>query len=449
MSCNINVCCRIRQDESTTDRIQSNPYCVHIDGKPYNFDKVFDNSTQEDIYEKIGLPFLHDLFHGYNCTIFTYGQTGSGKTYTMQGEGDQPGLVPRLVTEIFDKISKNKSAAYKVSISYVEIYMEKIRDLLEPNQDNLLIREGGPKQGFWIENVTEQKVLTAEKVLALYQEGTKNRVIGETKMNQKSSRSHSVFFINIHQHHPTDNTEISSKLVLVDLAGSEKVSRTGASGILLKQAQFTNKSLTYLGMVIRSLTEKHQHVPYRDSKLTKILRDSLGGNSKTCLIITISPKESNIVESISTLGFGTRVKTIRNKPRPNIEKTTDEYKKELVQAYCRIEELEKHIIGQTLSNYERKIMERDCQIALLNEKLIQDQNLIRFLESKAGNASVCQIAQSYRKFIRILEESLKDALDLNKLQQDRYEDLILSLRSRITNLQNLVYKLYRKIDLKA
>jgi kinesin family protein 5 len=205
---------------------------------------------------------------------------------------------------------------------------------LEPSKDNLKIREL-PGRGIFVEDITENYVASYDEVLDVMAAGQTNRAIGSTKMNFESSRSHSVFILTLGQLNKLNGTRKGSKLTLVDLAGSEKVQKTGAVGVTLKEAQHINKSLSALGNVINSLTTNQKHVPYRDSKLTRLLSDSLGGNSKTVLVITCSPMSSNAEETLSTLRFGSRAKNIKNKPKVNQEKSVAEYKRLLALEYKR------------------------------------------------------------------------------------------------------------------
>ena len=201
----------------------------------------------------------------------------------------------------------------------IEIYMEKIRDLIDPSKTDLKVREERNK-GVFIENVTEFSVSEEGEVYQLMKIGNENRAIGCTDMNAQSSRSHSCFIVSINKRNTRDFSQHSGKLYLVDLAGSERVDKTGAKGNTLKEANQINKSLSQLGLVINNLTDgKQSHIPYRDSKLTRILQESLGGNAKTSLIITCSPAKYNLDETISTLKFGARAKRIKNKPKVNKE----------------------------------------------------------------------------------------------------------------------------------
>lgn len=225
----------------------------------------------------------------------------------------------------------------------IEIYMERIRDLLDPKKINLQVHEDKEK-GVFIGDVTETYVTEAYEVYQIMQLGNENRAIGVTDMNKQSSRSHSCFILTITQNNAATFQCKTGKLYLVDLAGSEKISKTHATGQTLDEAKKINKSLSALGMVINSLTDgKSKHIPYRDSKLTRILQESLGGNSKTCLIITCSPSSYNEAETISTLRFGQRAKKIQNKPKINKEMSIAELKMLLEEAENAIERKDRRI----------------------------------------------------------------------------------------------------------
>ena len=281
------------------------------------------------IFEETAAPMVESIFDGYNTTIFAYGQTGSGKTHTMMGESSpksEAGIIPRFVDAIFERIDQaDVDQEFTVKLAYVEIYNEKIKDLLNPDLDNLRIREGN--SGVWIEDVTEQYVGDVEGVLDVMAQGTANRAIATTNVNEASSRSHSVFILTLGQRNRKNGQKKGAKLFLVDLAGSEKVRKTGASGQTMTEAQHINRSLSALGNVINKLcTGSKQHIPYRDSKLTRLLSDALGGNSKTCLVVTCTPSGYNVEETVSTLRFGTRAKAIKNKVFQNVERSAEEYR---------------------------------------------------------------------------------------------------------------------------
>mmetsp|Transcript_39415 Transcript_39415/g.66074 ORF Transcript_39415/g.66074 Transcript_39415/m.66074 type:complete len:870 (+) Transcript_39415:176-2785(+) len=309
----------------------------------FTFDYVFPtNSTQAQVYQQTGASMIGELFAGFNCTILAYGQTGTGKTWSMMGivGTENAGVIPRLVENIFVGIENaDVNIEFAVEVSYVEIYLEQIKDLLHPANSNLRIRETSAG-GIYIQGVTETYVTSNQEVLDIMEQGGNNRKVSSTDMNAESSRSHSVFILKLTQKHKIHGSTKESKLILVDLAGSEKVSKTGATGQTFTEAKAINKSLSALGNVIKALTTGKGHVPYRDSKLTRLLSDSLGGNSKTCLIITGSVASYNAEETLSTLRFGKRAKMIKNKPKVNEERSIDEYKALLEAAYKKIRDQE-------------------------------------------------------------------------------------------------------------
>ncbi|KAI9187663.1 hypothetical protein H9P43_002054 [Blastocladiella emersonii ATCC 22665] len=318
---------------------------VNLDGAEFKgaftFDSVFDSSkTQSEVFNHSVKPIVDEVLNGYNGTVFAYGQTGSGKTYTMMGSdiGDEvnKGVIPRITEQIFTNIVEAPSnLEFTVKISFLEIYMEKIRDLLNPVNDNLPVHEE-KSRGVYVKGLLEVYVSSVTEVLEVMRRGQAARVVAYTHMNAESSRSHSMFVITINQKDVNAGTQRSGKLYLVDLAGSEKVGKTGASGQTLEEAKKINKSLTALGMVINALTDgKSTHVPYRDSKLTRILQESLGGNSRTTLIINASPSSFNEAETLSTLRFGMRAKSIKNKAKVNAELSATELKALLKKAEAR------------------------------------------------------------------------------------------------------------------
>eukprot|EP01065_Artemidia_motanka_P009039 TRINITY_DN14609_c0_g1_i1.p1 TRINITY_DN14609_c0_g1~~TRINITY_DN14609_c0_g1_i1.p1 ORF type:complete len:792 (+),score=327.75 TRINITY_DN14609_c0_g1_i1:63-2378(+) len=325
--------------------------------KTYTFDHTFDcGSTQEDIYDVVGVPVVESVLQGYNGTILAYGQTGSGKTHTMMGpEGGtsavldessahfpQRGLIPRIVAEIFQRLEELPTAelGWNVSVSCYELYKEKIRDLIGQSDEHqdLRIREdrGQTGRGVYVENLKEVRCETRRDIFDVIQAGMKSKHVAATGMNDTSSRSHTIITLWVTQiSHIQDDTKTIGRLNLVDLAGSERVEKTGAEGDRLKEAQTINLSLTLLGNVIMKLTDgKSLHIPYRDSKLTRILQDSFGGNSRTTLLCNCSPSTLHQQETVSTLGFANRAKQIKNKPRVNKEMSAQE----LQLAYDRAQE---------------------------------------------------------------------------------------------------------------
>ncbi|XP_052434844.1 kinesin-like protein KIF13A isoform X7 [Carassius gibelio] len=280
---------------------------------------------QEVVFKCLGEGILENAFQGYNACIFAYGQTGSGKSFSMMGNGEQPGLIPRLCCSLFERVSRdqNESQSFKVEVSYMEIYNEKVRDLLDPkgSRQSLKVREH-KVLGPYVDGLSQLAVMGFEDIESLMSEGNKSRTVAATNMNEESSRSHAVFSVIVTQTlydlQSGNSGEKVSKISLVDLAGSERVSKTGAAGERLKEGSNINKSLTTLGCVISALADqsagkgKSKFVPYRDSVLTWLLKDNLGGNSKTAMIATISPAADNYEETLSTLRYADRAKRIVN-----------------------------------------------------------------------------------------------------------------------------------------
>ncbi|XP_001360474.3 kinesin heavy chain [Drosophila persimilis] len=306
--------------------------CISIAGKVYLFDKVFKpNASQEKVYNEAAKSIVTDVLAGYNGTIFAYGQTSSGKTHTMEGvigDSAKQGIIPRIVNDIFNHIyAMEVNLEFHIKVSYYEIYMDKIRDLLDVSKVNLSVHEDKNRVPY-VKGATERFVSSPEDVFEVIEEGKSNRHIAVTNMNEHSSRSHSVFLINVKQENLENQKKLSGKLYLVDLAGSEKVSKTGAEGTVLDEAKNINKSLSALGNVISALADGNKtHIPYRDSKLTRILQESLGGNARTTIVICCSPASFNESETKSTLDFGRRAKTVKNVVCVNEELTAEEWKR--------------------------------------------------------------------------------------------------------------------------
>ncbi|KNA24096.1 hypothetical protein SOVF_019010 [Spinacia oleracea] len=309
-----------------------------INDHTFTFDSVADmEATQLDIFQHVGAPLVENCLAGFNSSVFAYGQTGSGKTYTMWGPSnallednlanEQQGLTPRVFERLFARINEEqvkhagKQLTYQCRCSFLEIYNEQITDLLDPSQKNLQIRED-VKSGVYVENLTEECVSTAKDVIRLLLKGLSHRRTGATSINAESSRSHSVFTCSVESQCKSMSDGLSSlktsKINLVDLAGSERQKLTGAAGERLKEAGNINRSLSQLGNLINILAEisqtgKQRHIPYRDSRLTFLLQESLGGNAKMAMICAISPAQSCKSETFSTLRFAQRAKAIKNK----------------------------------------------------------------------------------------------------------------------------------------
>lgn len=327
---------------------------VHDEARQFSFDKIFDeNSTQKNVYEGIAKDAVVSVIEGYNSTIFAYGPTSSGKTYCMFGEQEEEkrGIIPRICEALFHEVeNKEKVVEATIKCSFLEIYKENIRDLLNKNHtddESLKIRhsEAG---GIYIQGLKQKVVCSPEEILETIAYGATQRSTGSTSLNSVSSRSHAVLCLGLTQK-LSDETEIFSKMNLIDLAGSENVGKSEVVGSSLQEAQQINRSLSCLGNVINALTEKgRDHIPYRDSKLTYLLQDSLGGNSRTILIITASSHSSCYYETLNTLKFGKRAKDIKNIPIVN--KKEGGLAKKVQDLTKIIEELEKKYEDALMSN---------------------------------------------------------------------------------------------------
>uniref|UniRef100_A0A8C9MND6 Kinesin family member 27 n=1 Tax=Serinus canaria TaxID=9135 RepID=A0A8C9MND6_SERCA len=390
----------------------------------FTFDFVFGkNSTQEEVYAVCIKPLLVSLTEGYNATVFAYGQTGSGKTYTIGGDHvasvavDERGIIPRAIQELFHHISEHRNINFRVKVSYIEVYKEELRDLLdlETSMKDLHIRED-EKGNTVIVGAKEFQVECADEVISLLESGNAARHTGTTQMNEHSSRSHAIFTISIHQKQSAEyqnaaQDSITSKFHFVDLAGSERVAKTGNTGERFKESVQINSGLLALGNVISALGDpkrKSVHIPYRDAKITRILKDSLGGNAKTVMITCISPSSLDFDESLNSLKYANRAKNIRNKPVVNYNPEKD-----------RIDEME-------------------LEIRLLREALqsqqASNQHLHDINEEKARISSLeeqlTRLQVQYFSYRNCVDEALPFLIDLNddvslrRSQRDRLQSWI-------------------------
>ncbi|KAM6191449.1 kinesin-like protein KIF17 [Sarcoramphus papa] len=302
-----------------------NPAATSEPPKQFTFDGAYyQEHNTEQIYNEIAYPLVEGVTEGYNGTIFAYGQTGSGKSFTMQGVVDpstQKGIIPRAFEHIFESVQCAENAKFLVRASYLEIYNEDIRDLLGADTKQKLELKEHPEKGVYVKGLSLHTVHSVVQCERIMETGWRNRAVGYTLMNKDSSRSHSIFTVNMEIYTVDERGQDhlrAAKLNLVDLAGSERQSKTGATGERLKEATKINLSLSALGNVISALVDgRCKHIPYRDSKLTRLLQDSLGGNTKTLMVACLSPADNNYDESLSTLRYANRAKNIKNKPCVN------------------------------------------------------------------------------------------------------------------------------------
>ena len=299
----------------------------------FHFDKILHNVPQEEVFEYTMNDIIKSSVQGYNGTIFAYGQTGSGKTFTISGAPSNfayRGIIPRSISRLFNEISTKPEYEFNIQVSYLEIYNEIMFDLLPEDgkflgeRANIEFQEDN-KGNVIVKGLTKHKVTNEEECFNLLFEGESNRTISEHKLNQGSSRSHCLFMIQLEMKSKIESTEkiMVSKLNFVDLAGSERVKKTGSTGVTLKEATYINRSLTFLEQVVVALTERkgraNDHVPYRQSKLTHILKDSIGGNCKTVMVANIWPEEQFLQETLSTLNFAQRMGGVVNVASVNIQ----------------------------------------------------------------------------------------------------------------------------------
>ena len=397
----------------------------------FTYDKIYPiETTQKTIFEQVAKPLILSAFEGINGTLFCYGQTASGKTYTMEGipsDNNLCGIIPRMMHLIFEIINSGSSdIEFSVKCQYYQIYNEKIQDLIDTNKTDLVIREDKNK-GIWVGECTEKYVESEQEMIDFFNTGSNNRIVSSTKMNAISSRSHSLFSVTIYQRNVITESSKIGKLYFVDLAGSEKMSKAGVEGnTMLKEAQNINKSIMTLGMVINALTKGSKHVPYRDSKLTRVLQESLGGNSLTYLIINCSPNMLNQTETLSTLRFGQRAKLIKNKVVANTQQSVKELMMKLKQAEEKIKNLEK-ILGTWTedreygNNFEEEKNRSKCPEC---KQLI---NKINYL-----NVQINNLSQDNEYLQRDKDEFLEEIKNKNN-ENIKLEERIYNLEKELKN----------------
>jgi len=378
------------------------------DRKHFSFDKMFGfDTTQEQIFNDVK-GVVEAVMDGINGTILAYGQTSSGKSWTMEGildDNELQGVIPRAVDVLFSSIDNAPpSLQFQIKVAYYEIYCEKVRDLLNPAQDNMKLREV-KEEGFFVQDVTEVYCGDAHSVLQVVQTGKANRASAPTLMNAESSRSHSILSITVKQKDEATGRVKSGRLFLVDLAGSEKISKTGATGTRLEEAKNINSSLTTLGMVINALCDGAPHIPYRDSKLTRLLMDSLGGNSRTTMIICCSPEAIHSPETLSTLRFGERAKRIENHAKVNEELSAKELQVLLDSARVEILRLQKKLSQGICVTCEKGI------VVAVNNNVEQGDDEGSTVDSQAGTSRAVSLVYSETQLVMMAHDALVDEAD--------------------------------------
>ncbi|KAL6499826.1 Kinesin-like protein KIN-5D [Orobanche gracilis] len=430
--------------------------------RTFLFDKVFGPSSQQkELYDQAICPLVFEVLEGYNCTIFAYGQTGTGKTYTMEGgarkkNGEFPseaGVIPRAVRQIFN-ILEAQNAEYSMKVTFLELYNEEITDLLAPEECSkfmddkskkpIALMEDG-KGGVFVRGLEEEIVTTANEIYKILEKGSAKRRTAETFLNKQSSRSHSIFSITIHIKECTPEGEEMikcGKLNLVDLAGSENISRSGAREGRAREAGEINKSLLTLGRTINALVEHSGHVPYRDSKLTRLLRDSLGGKTKTCIIATISPSIHCLEETLSTLDYAHRAKNIKNKPEVNQKMMKSAVIKDL---YFEIDRLKQEVYAAREKNGiyipKDRYLQDEADKKAMSEKIERME-----LDLDSRDKQLAELQELYNSQQQLTDE-LSDKLEKSESEKALVERA-LELRAELENTASDVTNLFSKIERK-
>ena len=395
---------------------------------------------------------MESVLEGYNGTIFAYGQTGTGKTFTMEGIEEPPeerGILPRAFEQIFYGVEQHPSTQFLICASFLEIYNEQVHDLLSKNSKNKLDIKENADGVFYVKDLTSIVLKSIHEMKEVMEAGRKNRHVGETLMNRDSSRSHCIFSIKI-ETSDTDQAGLnhykSAKLNLVDLAGSERQTKTCATGERLKEATSINKSLLTLGGVISALVDGvSTHVPYRDSKLTKLLQDSLGGNTRTVMIANIGPADWNYDETISTLRYANRAKNIQNKPQIN-EDPKDallrEFQDEIARLRAQLDTQggsltldQESMGGRILGQAKQKIVEVEKVIQVVDKekidqmekKLMQEKEEIEIVTRKRKEEIEAQKNIAEDEKVRLLEE-LQKTTEEQQLAKEKQSKLVKQLR---------------------
>ncbi|KAJ5109495.1 hypothetical protein N7456_006170 [Penicillium angulare] len=466
-----------------------------LSNKTYDFDRVFSPAADQTVvYEETVLPVLNEMLAGYNCTIFAYGQTGTGKTYTMSGDmtdtlgilSDDAGIIPRTLYSLFNKLEGTEST---VKCSFIELYNEELRDLLSVDDKTKLKIFENEKKGHaatLVQGMEETYIDSASTGIKLLQSGSFKRQVAATKCNDLSSRSHTIFTITVLTNRTTESGEdyvSSGKLNLVDLAGSENIGRSGAENKRAAEAGLINKSLLTLGRVINALVDRGSHIPYRESKLTRLLQDSLGGHTKTCIIATVSPSRNNLEETISTLDYAFRAKNIRNKPQINSVVTKNKLLRDIG---MEIQKLKSELIATRHRNgvymtpeaHEEMTMESESRRIVNEEQRAKIESMESSLRHKVqelfaltgnfntlkeNNESTRHTLKSTRGVLEQTERSLKttsEKLDeettvrrahqiTEKKLREMGADLLTTLDGTVEDVYGLHAKIERKDDLET
>eukprot|EP00736_Rhodelphis_marinus_P013962 Rmarinus@m.10756 len=407
---------RLHRDRGAKDATIVNN---NVDDWQFRYDGILHNASQDQVYESVAFDIVDSVLKGYNGTMLAYGQTGAGKTFTMSGgtigrmaRFNQRGVIPRAIHHVFESIAHSPEFAYSVRISYCEIYNETLYDLLSPQssdeQPELSIMEDQHGQ-VYVRGLTQVIAHTEEEALNAMFEGETNRSIGEHQLNKSSTRSHCILTVYIESRSRVESSPgvKVSKLNLVDLAGSERLKKTGSDGIILSEAKYINKSLTFLEQVVVALCDKQrEHVPYRQSKLTNLLRDSIGGNSRTAMVACVWPEVRHLDETISTLKFATRMMRVHNEVSANVRQDP----------------------VQLVKKYEREIQELKQELSM-HDALANRHNITYEPFSQAQRYELSQMVQQYLR--GDIEEI--DVVNLRQIRETfmQFKVILNNMRSQV------------------
>lgn len=454
--------------ETIIDTIDGNRGTITLkrefDRKCFTFDSVYDaNSSQRDIYSKVGDPVVNSVLQGYNGTIFAYGQTGTGKTFTMiGGPGESKGVIPRSMAQIFSHIQQSPSHSFSVKIGFLQLYMEMLQDLLSPDENKTIKIRENTDDGVYLTGVSWKTVNNVKQCMDWLNVGDRNRSTAFTSMNAHSSRSHAVYMVKIEKRvkytleqleemekkgDMADQSMTKSTLYLVDLAGSERVSKSRATGSRLDEAKNINLALLALGNCIQALSDKKaKYVPFRDSKLTRLLEDSLGGNSKTSLVVTIGPSSAHVQESLSALQFGQRAMKIENRPEKNIKV---DYRAMCSQLQA---ELDKFNDGNNMASLEKgQFVEEINNLRAQVEKLTieKEQMEIELEEFRKGHNDLGKFEEMKKAEMHKLQLNFKMKLEKKDAEHkkllDQVDEVMVKNEEELKREKNNVLELRNKV----
>ncbi|CAK9270181.1 unnamed protein product [Sphagnum jensenii] len=397
-----------------------------VDLTEFRFDAVLPSTARQiDVYNTAARAVVMDVLNGFNGTVMAYGQTGAGKTYTLSAKHPTAhGIIPRSAAEIFEKADADREFEYHVSMSYIQIYMEQIQDLLRPESCNMQIREGD--NGVFVSGVKDIKVKSVEDCMRLLMLGDQNRCFAFTKLNAHSSRSHAIVILTVEKKpaRTLQRTQgvLVGKLFLVDLAGSERLKKSGSEGLRASEAMSVNLSLTCLGKCISARTDPNKtHVPFRDSKLTRLLQESLGGNAKTALVINIAPCSEYMQESLSSLQFGSRAMKVATRPILNVEEEFKVLTKSLQETL--------ELQDEKLHSLQVSMLAKEDQLLEARKSLAEKAQQLQELQEQQNSTNLKFVEQ-----MRVKEEGWKQRIAAAMCRLNNVKETTEEVHKRVISL---------------